>query len=187
LFAECPPGDVGISAYRLDTGNSEARPNGRARGKVFLRHDVAGAPDAEEAWLPLEEESAGTRALFRLGPAIIGALQSGRVLAIDELEASLHPLMAIQLVNQFNDPATNPHHAQLLFTTHDTSLFGRTVGEPPLRRDQIWLTEKGADGATTLYPLTDYKPRKAENLERGYLQGRYGAVPFLGDLTGLED
>jgi AAA15 family ATPase/GTPase len=103
------------------------------------------------------------------------------------LEASLHPLIAAQLVSQFNDPRTNPRNAQLLFTTHDTSLLGTTLRQPLLRRDQIWLTEKSAVGATTLYPLTDYKPRKAENLERGYLQGRYGAIPFLGELARVED
>ena len=78
-------------------------------------------------------------------------------------------------------PLPIPKNAQLIFTTHDTNLLGNTLGEPALRRDQVWLTEKDGEGATVLYPLTDYKPRKAENLERGYLQGRYGAIPFLGD------
>ena len=91
------------------------------------------------------------------------------------------PLLAQHIVRQFNDPVTNPRNAQLIFTTHDTNLLGTSVGEPALRRDQVWLTEKDNEGATVLYPLTDYKPRKAENLERGYLQGRYGAIPFLGD------
>ena len=86
-----------------------------------------------------------------------------------------------QIIRQFNDPVANPKNAQIIFATHDTNLLGTTLGEPALRRDQVWLTEKDAEGATVLYPLTDYKPRKAENLERGYLQGRYGAIPFLGD------
>lgn len=106
-------------------------------------------------------------------------------MVIDELERSLHSLLATQLVRQFNDPKTNPKHAQLLFSTHDTNLLGTAIGEPVLRRDQVWLTEKDPQGATVVYPLTDYKPRKAENIERGYLQGRYGAIPFLGDLAGL--
>ena len=72
-----------------------------------------------------------------------------------------------------------------VFTTHDTNLLGNVVGEPPLRRDQIWFTEKDKAGATHLYPLTDFHPRTQENLERGYLQGRYGAVPFLGRLAPL--
>ena len=81
----------------------------------------------------------------------------------------------------FNDPDTNSLNGQLIFTTHDTDLLGTVLGEPALRRDQVWLTEKNTEGATVLYPLTDYKPRKAENLERGYLQGRFGAIPFLGN------
>ena len=100
---------------------------------------------------------------------------------VDELERSLHPTLAQQIIRQFNDPVANPRNAQLIFATHDTNLLGNTLAEPALRRDQVWLTEKDGDGATVLYPLTDYKPRKAENLERGYLQGRYGAIPFLGD------
>jgi AAA15 family ATPase/GTPase len=70
-----------------------------------------------------------------------------------------------------------------MFTTHDTNLLGNVLGEPPLRRDQIWFTEKDQTGATKLYPLSDFHPRKEENLERGYLQGRYGAIPFLGELV----
>jgi AAA15 family ATPase/GTPase len=119
--------------------------------------------------------------VFEIGLPILEALQSGRVVVVDELESSLHPLLAGRIVRLFNDPATNPLNGQLIFTTHDTDLLGTVLGEPALRRDQVWLTEKDSEGATVLYPLTDYKPRKAENLERGYLQGRFGAIPFLGN------
>jgi AAA15 family ATPase/GTPase len=108
-------------------------------------------------------------------------LQNGGVLLVDELERSLHPSVAREIIRRFNDPAANPKNAQIVFTTHDTSLLGTALGEPALRRDQVWLTEKDPEGATVLYPLTDYKPRKGENLERGYLQGRYGAIPFLSN------
>jgi AAA15 family ATPase/GTPase len=110
------------------------------------------------------------------------ALQDGGIVLVDELEASLHPALAREIIRQFNEPATNPRNAQLIATTHDTNLLGTIMDEPALRRDQVWFTEKDNEGATVLYPLTDYKPRKAENIERGYLQGRYGAIPFLGDL-----
>ena len=106
-------------------------------------------------------------------------------MVVDELEASLHPKLALEIVKQFNNPQTNPKNAQLIFTTHDTNLLGNDAGEPVLRRDQVWLTEKDKEGATVLYPLTDYKPRKAENVERGYLQGRYGAIPYLGSFSLL--
>jgi hypothetical protein len=175
--------DIGISDFRVDReGRKEDGANGEAR-RISMRHNAG----EEDAWLPLEQESAGTRALFRIGPAMIDVLRRGGVLVIDELEASLHPMIAARLVSRFNDPKTNPRNAQLLFTTHDISLLGSVRGEPLLRRDQIWLTEKDAKGATTLYPLTDYKPRKAENLERGYLQGRYGAIPFLGEFDGMTE
>jgi hypothetical protein len=125
--------------------------------------------------------------MFRLGPPAIDTLRRGGLLLIDELEASLHPLLGLQIVRLFNDPATNPRDAQVVFTTHDTNLLGTLLGPPPLRRDQVWLTEKDDEGGTRLYPLTDYKPRKAENLESGYLQGRYGAIPFLGALAHEPD
>lgn len=70
-----------------------------------------------------------------------------------------------------------------MFATHDTNLLGSIVGQPALRRDQVWFTEKDDTGATHLYPLTDFHPRKEENLARGYLQGRYGAIPYLGALV----
>ncbi len=142
---------------------------------VMVKHKS----DEEDAWLPLEQESNGTRQVFALAPLMLDALARGSLLLIDELEASLHPLLALQLVKTFNDPKQNPRNAQLIFTTHDTNFLGTIPEDPPLRRDQVWLTEKDDAGATRVYPLTDYKPRKAENLERGYLQGRYGATPFL--------
>jgi uncharacterized protein len=168
--------DVGIVDFKL--GDTER--HGRPRLMVQHRSEHA------DAWLPLEQESRGTLTLFRIAPVLVEVLRTGGVLVVDELEASLHPLLALNIVRRFNDAATNPRNAQLLFTTHDTHLLGTVLGEPALRRDQIWLTEKDDEGATALYPLTDYKPRKSENLERGYLQGRYGAIPFLGDLVPVD-
>ena len=151
-----------------------------ASRSVSFRHRGA---DGEHAWLPLAAESDGTLALLDLAPHIVDTLRGGGLLCIDELEASLHPALALRLVQMFNDPKHNPGQAQLVFATHDTNLLGSIVGEPVLRRDQVWFTEKDSAGATHLYPLTDFHPRKEENLERGYLQGRYGSVPFLGDLV----
>lgn len=121
-------------------------------------------------------ESDGTLALFGLLRPLLLAIGSGGTACIDELDASLHPLLALEIVRLFSDPKRNPRGAQVIFTTHDTNILGRA----PIRRDQIWFTEKDSAGGTHLYPLTDFKPRKNENLERGYLQGRYGAVPFIG-------
>jgi uncharacterized protein len=145
--------------------------------RIQLKHNSG----FDDAWLPLEEESQGTQTLFRIALPILHVLEKGGIMLVDELEASLHPALAQHIIRQFNDPASNPRNAQLICTTHDTNLLGTTLGKSPLRRDQVWLTEKDDAGATVLYPLTDYKPRKAENIERGYLQGRYGAIPFLGE------
>lgn len=168
--------DLGINGLRVEKRNKNHR---LPYSNIELCHQTAG----EEAWLPLREESKGTQSLIRSALPILQAIHSGGVILCDELEASLHPVLAQSIVRQFNDPVTNPHNAQLIFTTHDTNLLGTTLCDPVLRRDQIWLTEKDAEGATVLYPLTDFKPRKHENLERGYIQGRYGAIPFLGDFS----
>ncbi|HSU14764.1 ATP-binding protein [Longimicrobium sp.] len=125
--------------------------------------------------LPFKGESAGTRTLFALAGAMVEVMTSGGTLVVDELDRSLHPHLALKIVRMFNDPETNPNGAQLIFNTHDTNLLDTEL----LRRDQIWFTEKGDDGATRLFPLTDFRARKHENLERGYLQGRFGAVPSV--------
>lgn len=175
--------DIGIVGLRVEDDDNLALLPVLRRPRVLLRHLI----DAQDAWLPLEAESEGTRTLCQMGPVLLDVIGNGGLLLVDELEASLHPVLALQILGQFNDPRTNPHNAQILFTTHDTHLLGTMLGEPPLRRDQVWLTEKDSEGATCLYPLTDYKPQPSENLERGYLQGRYGAIPFLGDLVKVGD
>lgn len=125
----------------------------------------------------LHDESEGTQRLYGLIAPVLDCLRDGRVLVVDELDSSLHTLLVRRLINMFQTPELNPNGAQLIFSTHDTSLLDHTL----FRRDQIWFTEKDADQATRLYPLTDFSPRKQEAWERGYLAGRYGAVPFFGD------
>jgi hypothetical protein len=142
---------------------------------VRLWHSTGGS--GASVSLPFEQESRGTRTLFGLLGILIWCLNSGGTLVVDELDQSLHSHLARQIVARFLSPHTNPRAAQLIFNTHDTNL----LGEDLLRRDQVWFTEKTSDGATRLFPLTDFRARKYENLERGYLQGRYGAVPSLPD------
>ncbi|MBE8232988.1 MAG: ATP-binding protein, partial [Endozoicomonadaceae bacterium] len=86
-----------------------------------------------------------------------------------------------KLIQLFQFKETNPNQAQIMFSTHDTNLL---VGDI-LRRDQIWFTEKSRDGSTVISPLTDINTRKGDNIENGYLQGRYGAIPYLGGLDTL--
>jgi uncharacterized protein len=128
----------------------------------------------------LEQESQGTQRFFNLIGPIIDVLQNGKTLIVDELDSSLHPLLVRRIIEMFHNPELNTQGAQLLFTTHDTSLLDVSN---LLRRDQIWLTEKSTNHATVLAPLTEFSPRKGEALERGYLMGRYGAVPMLDSFS----
>lgn len=134
--------------------------------------------------LPLVMESSGTRTWLELSGAVVDTLQEGGLLVIDELDAMLHPNLASKLMGLFQLPETNARGAQLIFNTHDASLLGPVAPER-LRRDQVWLTEKDEDGATHLFPLIQYRVRDGlENIEKRYLSGRYGAVPFF-DPGGL--
>lgn len=127
----------------------------------------------------LDEESDGTRKIFSFAGPWIDALKHGRVLFIDELHDSLHPNIVKFLVGLFHNEKTNPHNAQLIFTTHETSILDQDV----FRRDQVWFCKKEIDQSTILYPLTDFSPRKGvENLEKAYLSGRYGALPVISNL-----
>ena len=169
--------DIGIVDLRINKKEAGSAVRPRPSRRFEFKHQS----DSEDAWLPLEEESRGTRTLLWLALPILRAIRFGKILLVDELESSMHPNLAEHIVRQFNDPALNTRNAQLIFSTHDTNLLGTLTGEPALRRDQVWLTEKDSKGGTVLYPLTDFKPRKDENLERGYVQGRYGAIPLLGN------
>ncbi|WP_406331630.1 ATP/GTP-binding protein [Streptomyces sp. NBC_00203] len=131
--------------------------------------------------LGLKDQSAGTKALLAYAGSVLGVLESGGLLVVDEIDSSLHPRLTAHLIKLFQDEATNPRGAQLLLTTHDASLLGRSGGEDILKRDQVWFVEKDGYGETTLYPLSDFKPRQEENRERRYLGGSYGAVPLLNE------
>ena len=125
----------------------------------------------------IRDESDGTQRLFSIIGPCLDALTKGKIIIIDELSRSFHPSLSMLIANTFNQKA-NDNSAQLLFTTHDTTLLDKTI----FRRDQIWFTEKNDNRATELYPLIDFKPCKNESLQKGYLQGRYGAIPFTGKL-----
>lgn len=164
--------DLGIDDVQITEEKDPAQP----RRRLQLIHRIEG----QELPFDLAEESAGTQTWFSLiGPALT-ALRRGQVLLFDEIDASLHPKLSARLLELFQDPKTNPRDAQLIFTTHDTSLLNS------LNRDEVWLTEKGDNGATTLTALAEYggdKVRRSLNLERAYLQGRFGAVPELDQFT----
>jgi hypothetical protein len=139
---------------------------------VRFKHEPGGV------WLELADQSEGTLAWAELLVYALEALAKGSLMTLDEIDASLHPRLTARLVELFRNTETNAHGAQLLFTTHDATLLGTSSGEDLLRRDEIWFVEK-KDGASSLYPLSDFHPRKGENRERRYLLGSYGAVPVI--------
>lgn len=121
------------------------------------------------------EESAGTRRFFSLLGPWTDLLDKGYTVFIDEIDTSLHPILIKELLKLLFCNKNNQKGAQVIFTTHNSVLLDAEL----MRRDQIWFTEKTSAGTTHLYPLTDYQPRKSEALAKGYLAGRYGAIPFL--------
>ena len=133
-----------------------------------------------------QNESHGTQKAFYLAGPIIDVLSQGKVLVVDEMEARLHPLLTRELIHLFNSIDLNPKRAQLIFTTHDTNLLSNKL----LRRDQIWFVEKDSVCASHLYSLAelkvdDSKVRNDASFETDYLQGRYGAIPFLGGIKKI--
>ncbi|MDR1266575.1 MAG: AAA family ATPase [Propionibacteriaceae bacterium] len=172
--------DLGIDNVRIDdeevqvAGTSETK----IRRNLRLMHRVSNA----SAPLDYEEESVGTQTWFQLIGPMLEALSSGSLVVFDELDASLHPTLSAELIRIFHRRNTNPLGAQLLFTSHDTSLLNH------LNRDEVWLTDKGADGVTALGSLAEFageRVRKSLNLESGYLHGRFGALPQVGQLEFL--
>lgn len=163
---------TGVVGYRRQD------PGETGRAVVELAH--RGRED-EPVYLDPARESAGTRRLSIVLGHAFRALDEGAPLFVDELDASLHTQAAEAVLRLFRSPETNPNGAQLVATTHDTNL----MRSPSLRRDQLWFTEKDDGGATRLYPLTDFRTRKGDNIERGYLQGRFGAVPFDDPVSAL--
>ena len=152
--------------------------NSLSEVKVTIVKFGHSAETGDDKFFELADESAGTiRLLDMLGP-VFKALDRGSVAIIDEIDSSLHTRACEQIIDLFQSPKTNPKGAQLIATTHDTNLLKSEM----LRRDQVWFTEKDSAGATHLFPLTDIRTRKGDNIEKGYLQGRFGAVPFAGSV-----
>lgn len=123
------------------------------------------------------DESKGTEKYFSLAAPVLTALSMGATLIVDELESSLHPILTKHILKLFNSEK-NHNNAQLIFNTHDTNLLNKNI----LRRDQIWFVEKDKYGATDLYSLVDFNVRQDASFEKDYLLGKYGAIPFVGEV-----
>lgn len=165
--------------FDLLAGKTEIRAEEVEEHQLLFSH----VTDNGKAVFGLMDESAGTRNLLSLAGPVLDILRKGLTLVIDELDTSLHTLLVRELVQLFHRPEINTGGAQLIFTTHDTSL----LDAPDLfRRDQVWLVEKDEQQASALVALSEFSPRKNEALERGYLMGRYGGVPLIRDSLGLK-
>ena len=162
--------DLDIVDFRV-----EEKENNRI--EVFTKHLV----DNVETELNLSEESSGTKKLFGLLPFIAAGLLDGTVLVIDELDAKIHPILLRYIIMLFNDMCINRHKAQLIFTSHDLSTMNSTV----FRRDEIWFVAKGNVQNSKLYSLVEFKNEKGESVrkdakfDKQYLEGKYGADPYL--------
>lgn len=166
--------------------------SGKKGYSIFAGHELysaEGNPTGKHlSWKIQERESAGTNKIFHLIGPILRILSQGGVLIIDELEAKMHPHLTLDTINLFLHEDTNPNHAQLIFATHDTNLLTYSS----LRRDQIYFTEKNEWESTEAYSLSDFvylgengetaaKERPDTDKEKRYIEGRYGAVPVLGN------
>jgi len=171
-----------VPKQRLHVDSATGKPEMRAEDVDQDELRFSHVTEKGHAVFGLMDESGGTRNLLSLAGPALDILRKGRTLVIDELDTSLHTLLVRELVRLFHGPEVNTGGAQLIFTTHDTSLL-----DAPglLRRDQVWFVEKDAKQASSLVALSEFSPRKNEALERGYLMGRYGGVPLLSDRLGL--
>lgn len=181
-FARTTPTEEGRAEFARWGSDVAKTVNGIPSQRVLFKH--RGARDTYA--LDFNAESSGTRAILSLGLAVLQALEHGGTLIVDEFDTSLHSSLSGALIKLFNAPENNPYGAQLVFTSHDTNLLGRIHGHEVLTSDEIWLTEKGRNGATSLYPVSSFESADEENRDRRYLVGRYGGVPHLDEAAFLE-
>jgi uncharacterized protein len=166
-----------LVAGELASGKPDVRTEEIEENQLRFHH----VTESGDAVFDLADESSGTRNLLFLAGPVLDILPKGLTLVIDELDASLHTLLVREIVRLFHRPDINTGGAQLIFTTHDTSLLD---AYGLFRRDQVWFVEKKKDQSSELYSLLDFNPRKHEALGRRYLQGRYGSIPLLRQMVG---
>ncbi len=167
----------------LDTLPSDMSPEwkkqikeGLLRDEIVELHMKHKTKYGQPVELSFDDESPGTQKIFEFAAPWIDTLDNGHVIVYDELHEHIHPSLLRFLVNQFHDRRRNKNGAQLVFSTHDTSILSQEI----FRRDQIWFCERNSNQETIIFPLTDFRPRRGfENLQRSYLGGRYGALPYL--------
>ncbi|MDR2411007.1 MAG: ATP-binding protein [Bacteroidales bacterium] len=191
--------DIQINRFRSETRAMDSQENEDPELKAFLEYLKKKVPHFEEQervffghtmyddelpvgekYLAEEDESGGTIKLFSYSIPILSALKNGTPLFIDEFDTMLHPLIIEAIIKLFNSPATNSRNAQLVISCHAVNILTNKL----FRRDQIWFCEKDQFGATDLYSLVEYKEpvRKDASYNKNYLQGKYGAVPYINEI-----
>lgn len=152
---------------------------------IRIEHEVLTNEKTSNKYnLDFSEESSGTRVLFAFAPYLKRAFENNRIIIVDEFEKSMHPALIEFIIKLFNNKNVNKANSQLIITTHAPNLLNLEL----LRRDEIWFTEKNAkNGVSDLYPLDSFSVRKEENVQKGYLNGRYGAIPFIRDVDLWEE
>ena len=151
-------------------------------GIAYLKTLVAIHTDANgrDVEMNMTMESDGTRRLIEYMPLLYAVLKSNNVFVVDEIERSIHPIMIKTLMSKISE--SREARGQIIFTTHESCLLDQAIFRP----DEIWFAQKDVDQSTQLYPLSDYNIHKTANIENGYLNGRYGGIPFLSNLTDLK-
>ena len=150
--------------------------------KIETVHTVEKDGKKKQYKLSILEESQGTKDLFLFAPILRNAFESGETVCIDEFDTSIHPMLIEYLIGLFNDPNINKNNAQLIISTHAVTVMSLKI----LRRDQIYFVEKDREtGASELYSLDEFSPRKQEDIRKAYLLGRYGSVPYLPEEADL--
>lgn len=191
--------DINIDDYNFDTADASKEaimqvlpqelqnivstiPTNGKIVRVQTSHKIEENGDVKKYWLPLQDESQGTKNLFMFSPILKRAFETGETLCVDEFDANLHPLLVIYLLKLFNNPEINLAKAQLIVSAHAMELLSLDI----LRRDQIYFVEKNRKtGESELYSLDEFSPRKEEKVRKAYLLGRYGSVPYIPEEANL--
>lgn len=169
--------DLDICDYRIEERQEDI--------EVYMKHDI----DGITAELPFLDESSGTQKIFGLLPFIARSLAFGTAIVIDELDAKIHPLLLEYIIGLYTNPQSNKEHAQLIFTSHDLS----TMNSDVFRRDEIWFVAKGNQQNSKLYSLVEFKDKNGKSVRndaryyKQYLEGRYGADPYLKKIIDWSD
>ena len=144
--------------------------------EIQPKHQLSDGTDIN---MPIVFESDGTIRLIEYIPLLYLVLTKDCVVIIDEIERSLHPILIKEIITKISESLTAK--GQLIFTTHESCLLDQEI----LRPDEIWFAQKDTEQATQFYPLSDFNIHKTANIENGYLNGRYGGIPFLSNLNDL--